>query len=377
VKNGYKKVIAVLLVVFMVCLAVPTMGLAANITAKPVAHYTFDGDFKDSSGNGNDGNVLGDVSFADDGVIGKSAVFNGGYINVKSVPGLNLGNNFTVSAWVKIDTGEENHNNNAPIITKLDDAGNYNTYNFSTRGAFNVRIDMSMKNGDQTLTGGVFDDYAMEENWTHLVWTCDGQAMYLYVNGVQKGMNEIKSDDSIVSSESNMRIGCANDINSTTSLFKGKMDELRIYDVGLNAADIKALYNSGGAFNHKIVLQLENPKMVVDNVEKYIDSVNRTEPIIIENRTMVPIRAIIENMGGTVAWNAAEKRIDLTLKSQKLTLWVDRLTADLDGNQLNLDVPPKVIRNRTLVPLRFVSENLGCKVEWDGTTKKVTLLYSK
>jgi hypothetical protein len=377
VKNGYRKVMAVLLVVFMVCLAVPASGLAADIAAKPVAHYTFDGDLKDSSGNGNDGTGLGDITFADNGVIGKCAVFNGGFINVKSVPGLNLGSQFTVSAWVKIDTGEENHNENAPIISKLDDSGNYNNYNFSTRGAFNVRIDVSMKNGGQVLTGGAFDDYAMEENWANLVWTCDGNAMYLYVNGVQKGMKELKSGDAVVSSESNMRIGCANDINTSNVVFKGKMDDLRIYDVGLSPADIKALYNTGGVFNHKIVLQMENPKMVVDNVEKYIDSVNRTEPIIIENRTMVPIRAIIENMGGTVAWNAAEKRIDLKLKQKNLTLWVDRLTADLDGQQLTLDVPPKVIRNRTLVPLRFVSENLGCKVEWDGTTKKVTLLYSK
>lgn len=376
-KKVYKKVVSVLLVVLLVSLAAPVTGFAADIATKPIAHYTFDGDFNDSSGNGNDGTVVGDVSFADDGVIGKCATFNGGYIKVKDAPGLNLENQFTVSVWVKVDSAKEFHQIAGSLVSKLTDNGNYNNYNFSTKGAFAIRIDAQTTQGGIVLGGGAFDDYAMEENWTNVVWSCDGQAMYLYVNGVQKGMRELKAGTTIKPTTGDMRIGSGNDMNSTNLLFRGRMDDLRIYDVGLSAADIRALYNTGGVYNHNIVLQLNNPKMVVDNVEKDIDAANRTAPIIIESRTMVPIRAIIENMGGTVAWNATEKRIDLTLKQKHLTLWVDRLTAELDGAQLNLDVPPKVIRGRTLVPLRFVSENLGCKVNWDGTTKKVTLLYSK
>jgi len=378
VEQSFKKAITVTLVIFLIMMAVPPVSFAEDAgTNGLVAHYKFDGDLADSSGNGNDGTSLGDVTFADDGVIGKCALFNGGYIEVNDAPGLDLGSNFTVSAWVKVDSSPELNNNTNSIVSKLDDNESYRNYHFYARGGFGARIDMRTNNGEYNLTGGGFDDYAMEENWTNLVWMYDGRAMYLYVNGVQKGMKTFKSGTSINSSDSPMRIGMGNDMNSNNLLFRGRMDDLRIYDVGLSPADIRALYDTGGVFNHKMVLQIDNQKMFVNDQEQYIDSVNRTAPIIIGGRTMVPIRAIIENMGGTVAWNATEKRIDLSLKSKKLTLWVDRLTADLDGKQLNLDIPPKVIRGRTLVPLRFVSENLGCKVEWDGTSKKVTLLYSK
>lgn len=99
--------------------------------------------------------------------------------------------------------------------------------------------------------------------------------------------------------------------------------------------------------------------------------------VVIERRTMVPIRAIIDAMGGTVEWFEEDKHLEVTLKSKRMKFWIDRSTAYVGDTEYTLDIPPKAINGRTMLPLRFVSENLGCKVEWDGDNEMITLLYSK
>lgn len=367
----FKKVFAVVLVVFLITLGIPLVSFAENTGGKLVAHYKFDGDFKDSSGNGNDGTLVGDVTFADDGVIGKNAVFNGGYIDVNSSPELNLENSFTIAAWVKLDPVMAVGNQDGPIVSKLNDGGGNHTYQANTNGTHGAQFHGFFTGGERTVAPGGFEDFGLEEDWSLLVFSFDGRALYLYQNGSLKATKPCNAGDSLRPSENNMRIG----IGTYDAMFKGKMDDLRIYDYALSSAEIKALYDAAGTYQHKIKLVLGKTTMTVDNVVKDIDPGRRTAPIIIESRTMVPIRAIVESMGGTVGWNAGQQQIDITLKSKHLKLWVNKTTADLDGQQLSLDVPPKVLNGRTMVPLRFVGESLGCKVQWDGKTQTVTIQY--
>lgn len=376
-KHSYKRFVAAFLMVFLIALAVPTVASAADAGGNLVAHYTFDNDFKDSSGNANDGTNVGDVTFADDAVFGKSAVFTGGYLNVASKPELNLGSKFTISVWVKISPDLAGHNVSVPIISKLDDRGNYNNYHAYARGTFGAGMGVKFTNGDVSVQNGGFEDFGLADDWSHLVFSCDGQALYLYHNGTLKATKEIKAGGSVKSSESNMRIGTGNDLNNSNLIFKGMMDDMRIYDYALSSAEIKALYDASGAYNHKIVLQVSKSTMMVDDKEQEIDPGRGTVPVIVSSRTLVPIRAIIEAMGGTIGWTQSEQRVDITLKSKHLQLWIDRTTATLNGTQLTMDVPPKLMNQRTMLPLRFISENLGCKVEWDGKTQKVTVSYNK
>jgi len=373
VKQRFKKPVIAILVIFLVTIALPYTGFAETADSHLVAHYTFDGDFEDSSGNGNDGTSVGDVSFADDGVFGKSAVFNGGYVNVNSSPALNLGNNFTVSVWLKVDPiMYDNGNKNGPFISKLDDKGNYNNYNMYTRGSFGVRVDGRFeKAGENSVQTGAFQDWDLH-NWSHIVVTADGTSLYLYCNGVLKATKSLKNGAPFVSSENVMRIGTGNDMNNQNLFYMGNIDDMRIYDRPLSDAEIKGLFNAPW---HKIVLKMKSPKMTVDGVVKEIDPGKGTAPVSINGRTMVPIRAIIETMGGNLAWTATEQRLDISLKSKSLKLWVNKTTADLDGKDLKMDVPPKIINGRTMVPLRFVSESLGSQVNWDPNTQQITILY--
>lgn len=106
-------------------------------------------------------------------------------------------------------------------------------------------------------------------------------------------------------------------------------------------------------------------------VNLYIDT-NKidtdTAPIIVDGRTLVPVRAIFEALGATVAWDQTTKTATGTLDDTTVTVQIDSKTAYVNDEAKTLDVAAKIINNRTMVPARFVSEALGCKVTWDAAT---------
>lgn len=108
-------------------------------------------------------------------------------------------------------------------------------------------------------------------------------------------------------------------------------------------------------------------------------------PMIIDNRTMVPMRAIFEAFGMDVDWNpyvqfiVASKgtdRITLIIGYASMTLITGYNEEDTEGTAYThfpLDVPPQIVDNRTLVPLRAISEATGAQVEWDSDDRVVTI----
>jgi len=125
-----------------------------------------------------------------------------------------------------------------------------------------------------------------------------------------------------------------------------------------------------------IILQIGNKNFTVDGVQKELDS----PPIIKNGRTLLPIRAIIESLGGSIDWEATEKKVSITLGETKIELWIGRSTAKVNGvekpiDSANPNVVPEIISGRTMLPVRFVTENLGAEVGWDGDTKTVTITY--
>ena len=125
-----------------------------------------------------------------------------------------------------------------------------------------------------------------------------------------------------------------------------------------------------------IILQINNPYMTVNGIKKEIDPGRGTVPVIVKGRTLVPIRAIIEELGGTIGWDGNERKVTIKLKNIQIELWIDKKNAKVNGTLKELDVPPQIINGRTMLPLRFVTEELGCTVDWDGTTKTITITYN-
>ena len=96
-------------------------------------------------------------------------------------------------------------------------------------------------------------------------------------------------------------------------------------------------------------------------------------PIILENRTLVPVREVFETLGGKVEWYENERAVEVELQEKKVKLWIDKYIALVDGKEIELDVPAKIVSSKTMVPARFISEQCGLSVGWDDTTKTVSI----
>lgn len=95
--------------------------------------------------------------------------------------------------------------------------------------------------------------------------------------------------------------------------------------------------------------------------------------LIIQGRTLVPIRFIVEALGATIEWVDASSTAIIRSKGKEILLRMGSRLVTCDGNLVEIDVPAQIIGGRTLVPLRFVSEILGAQVEWDEQSRSVLI----
>ncbi|HPP44067.1 MAG TPA: copper amine oxidase N-terminal domain-containing protein [Caldisericia bacterium] len=105
-------------------------------------------------------------------------------------------------------------------------------------------------------------------------------------------------------------------------------------------------------------------------------------PIIIEGRTLLPIRWVAEPLGAEVGWDGVERKVTVSLGDIHIELWIGKSIAKINGVNKAIDpdnpkVVPIIKNGRTMLPVRFVAENLGCEVGWDAYTKTVTITYPK
>ncbi|WP_460321976.1 N-acetylmuramoyl-L-alanine amidase [Paenibacillus sp. YSY-4.3] len=94
---------------------------------------------------------------------------------------------------------------------------------------------------------------------------------------------------------------------------------------------------------------------------------------LINGSVMVPIRIISEGLGYEVGWEKQTEKVTIKQDGRLLQLYIDNPKAVVDGSEAGLSAPPLLQGNTTLVPLRFVGEQMGLKVSWDNETKSAHL----
>ena len=95
-------------------------------------------------------------------------------------------------------------------------------------------------------------------------------------------------------------------------------------------------------------------------------------PEIRNDRTLVPIRVVMEQLGADVQWDGEARTIDI-IGYQEIQMTIDQRTASLNGQTILMDASPIIEQDRTLVPLRFISENLGYEVEWVEEDRRIII----
>lgn len=140
--------------------------------------------------------------------------------------------------------------------------------------------------------------------------------------------------------------------------------------------------------NNSITVNVNGQKVSFPDQRPYIDA---------NNRTLVPIRFIAEELGAEVSWDDGERVVIIEqgeVEKQELqglslagilgafrgqmngtmvALQIENSRAVVNGEWRTFDTEPVIVNGRTMVPLRFISETLGAKVEWDGTTRTVNI----
>jgi len=87
-------------------------------------------------------------------------------------------------------------------------------------------------------------------------------------------------------------------------------------------------------------------------------------PFTREGRTMLPFRFVGEALGAQVGWEQATKTVSFKLGEREVSLSIGSRVAQVNGEKVNLEIPPQLVQGTTMVPLRFVADSLGARVEW-------------
>jgi hypothetical protein len=170
-------------------------------------------------------------------------------------------------------------------------------------------------------------------------------------------------------------------------------------------------YDSQGNFSYKVTLQEGNNSIQIVAVDKAgnqnaiylpIKYIKRTilkikigskivyvndKPIQIEaapwidkksGRAMVPLRVIVEAFGATVEYryvSFGDERVSIIFNLKRIDLRIGSNIAYVEGVPVKLDAPPVIINGRTFVPIRFIMEMFGAKVDWDPFSSEITITY--
>ncbi len=167
--------------------------------------------------------------------------------------------------------------------------------------------------------------------------------------------------------------------------------------VGGNTQDnipVTAEYNDAETHNRDMITNLKAIyiapapsgtvlKYFIGSTEYTVNGANNTmdtAPMIHEGRTFMPIRFVTDNIGAQTQWQAADQTVTITQGDKTIRLMIGSSNASVNNASVpvdssNQDVRPFIHNGRTMMPLRFIAENLDCTVEWDPGPRMVTVIH--
>ncbi|MCK5849023.1 MAG: hypothetical protein KAH01_07510 [Caldisericia bacterium] len=122
-----------------------------------------------------------------------------------------------------------------------------------------------------------------------------------------------------------------------------------------------------------VYLQINDSNILEDGQLKKIDS----PPLIVNGRTVISISMVSDCFNAKISWDGKTQTIYIEYMSSKIKLSVGKTEASITKNGkteiVNLSTPPTIINGRTMVPLRFIAESFGAKIDWEGKSQVITL----
>ncbi len=245
---------------------------------------------------------------------------------------------------------------NSVVINAVDAAGHVSSRHLSITldthapvVTFSAALPTTTSNSSLSLAGSIRDNYSGVRSLS-----IDGIAVIPYADGT------FRYELSLKKGENTILVTAVDGIGNS----------------GSQTCHVIYAPSAPHASSHMIVLVIGSRTMTVDGVETNLDA----PAAIVEDRTLVPLRALVENLGGSISWNARTRQVTVKARGTTIVLTIGRNTATVNGKALAIDpknskVVPFVTSGRTMLPLRFVAENLGLRVNWNAKTRAVTLTW--
>lgn len=135
--------------------------------------------------------------------------------------------------------------------------------------------------------------------------------------------------------------------------------------VFLIAAAFTAINTAPASAGKIVSMALNGSNVAFEDQQPFVD--------LATGRTMIPLRTVAEKMGAQVTWDNANNSAVIRKDGTTITMQVGSLTPVVNGTKKHLDAPAALIDGRVMVPVRFVSEAMGCNVVWDGNNNCVNV----
>lgn len=161
----------------------------------------------------------------------------------------------------------------------------------------------------------------------------------------------------------------------------------------IDLSAIPPLEYAGSKINKLIVLKIGDPYMyfaegkssALDGTRgEFMRAIDEDDlsvtPVMVNDLPMIPVAALVREMGGSVSWDGAKRVVTLnlldsvTMKSNTLEIPIDSETVYLNGEKKTLDVSALIKYDRTLVPIRML-KLLGCDIKWDSESESIVICY--
>ena len=140
---------------------------------------------------------------------------------------------------------------------------------------------------------------------------------------------------------------------------------------------IKFTKSENYRFPAEINFKLGDEYFYINGYKLYFDSNRNVKPVVKYGRTFVPLRSIVESIGGEVIWKPKTKEIEIKFKDNLIVLTLDKNSAFVNGKVKKIDndenIKPFILYSRTYIPLRFIIENLQGEILYNSNDKSITI----
>jgi hypothetical protein len=137
----------------------------------------------------------------------------------------------------------------------------------------------------------------------------------------------------------------------------------RIFAIGLTAGMLLAASSKVLAADGAVTVKVDDKTISFSN----------QSPVIVNGRTLIPLRGVFEEMGYSIAWESNTKTAVLTSSDTTVRVSANSSTFTVNGESKALDVPAQIMNGSMMLPLRAVGEAAGANVTWNGDTKTVLI----